>query len=528
MKAGTVLVIGLDGGTWDVLLPLAERGVVPNLARLLREGAWGTLLSTIPPFTATAWTGFATGKNPGRHGVFYFVEGDRVVTGASVREPRFWDLMGAAGRRVAVINVPLTYPPTPVNGIMVTGMLTPPGADVFTYPPSLSDELRGRYRIDVSFIGRKDALTAARTPDREDILQELIQVERMRGQVALDLLRRERWDLFTVIFTGTDRLQHFFWEEIESGGGGEFSSLLDAFWRMLDGQIGRLVDAAGEGGTVLLVSDHGFGPAPRYWVHVNRLLEDAGLLRLKGLGGTSWKNPAFWKRQARKVGAVRRWAKKLLPSSLQDTLRRRERVADAIDWDRTVAVAQPLYTFTCGIRLVGEKRGGALDRVLRVVKQWEHMGRPMVEEVYRREDLFSGPYASKAPDLILVMRPEYSCVESLGGAAPVEPSVPFRSGDHRREGIFLARGEAFPPGRIFEPLRIEEMAPLLMWLAGLPVPESMDGEVRTDVLKREALLENPVRSGPIRAETPAAEAPQGLTAEEQEALEEHLRGLGYL
>jgi predicted AlkP superfamily phosphohydrolase/phosphomutase len=439
--------------------------------------------------------------------------------------------MGAAGRRVALINVPLTYPPTPVNGIMVTGMLTPPGADLFTYPPSLSDELRDRYRIDVSFVGRKDSFTVARAPDRGELLRELIQVERERGEVALELLRRERWDLFTVIFTGTDRLQHFFWEEIESGDGGEFSPLLDAFWRMLDEQVGRLADAVGEGSSVLLVSDHGFGPAPRYWVHVNRLLEDAGLLRLKGLGGTSWKNPTFWKRQARKAGAVRRWAKRLLPSSFQDTLRRKERVADAIDWERTVAVAQPLYSFTCGIRLVGsagEGRKETLGRVLRVVMQWEHMGKPMVEEVYRREELFSGPYASKAPDLILVMRPEYSCVESLGGAAPVEPSVPFRSGDHRREGIFLACGEAFPPGRISEPLRIEEMAPLLMWLAGLPVPEGMDAGVPVDILRRETLAEKPVRVGPIRERDLTQPVPHGLTPEEESALEEHLRGLGYL
>ncbi len=528
MSSGTTVVIGLDGGTWDVLLPLAERGTMPNLARLLEEGAWGTLFSTIPPFTATAWTGFATGKNPGRHGIFSFVEGERVVSGASIREPRFWDLMGVAGKRVAVINVPLTYPPTPVNGIMVTGMLTPPGAKVFTYPPSLSDELRGRYEIDVSFIGRKDALTTAQTPDRENLLRELIRVERMRGDVALELLEREHWDLFTVIFTGTDRLQHFFWDEIASGNGGPFATMLDEFWRMLDARIGRL---AGAGGTVLLVSDHGFGPAPRYWVHVNRLLEDAGLLQFKGLGEVSWKNPAFWKRRLRKAGPARRWARKIVPTSVQDSLRRQERIEGLIDPGRTVAVAQQLYTFTCGLRLVGsatENRDEAIARILRAVEKWEHMGRPLVREVRRREELFSGPYASKAPDLILVMEPEYSCVESLGGEAPVEPSERFRSGDHRREGIFLGRGADFVPGRYRGALHIEEMAPLLMWLVGLPVPEGMDATVPVSILKRSALAERPVRIGPIRAEEAAPVMPPELTPEEQAALEEHLRGLGYL
>lgn len=530
MSRGTTLVIGLDGGTWDVLLPLAERGTMPNLAHLLQGGAWGTLLSTLPPFTATAWTGFATGKNPGKHGVFSFLEDGQVVTGASVREPRFWDLMGVAGRRVAIVNVPLTYPPTPVNGIMITGMLTPPKARVFTYPPSLSDDLRGRYRTDVSFIGKKDALTAARTPDREALLQELIEVERIRGEVALELIGRERWDLFIVIFTGTDRLQHFFWNEITSGGGA-LSIMLERFWRVLDEQIGRLVGAAGRDASVLLVSDHGFGPAPRYWVHVNRLLEDAGLLRLKGLERGSWKNPAFWKWQARSARQVRRLAKKLLPSSVQNGLRRKERVEDLIDWGHTMAAGQPLYTFTCGIRLsnrVGKDRGRVLDQLFRVVTKWEHGGGRIVEEIYRREEVFSGPHASKAPDLILVMRPEYSCVESLGGEAAVEPSVPFRSGDHRREGIFLAHGPDFAPGRFQEPLHIEDAAPLLVWLAGLPVPEGMDGRVPAGILKREALAERPVRIGPMREGELAPAMPHGLTAEEELALEEHLRGLGYL
>ncbi len=530
MSSGTTLVIGLDGGTWDVLLPLAENGTMSNLAHLLQEGAWGTLLSTLPPFTATAWTGFATGKNPGKHGVFSFLEDGQVVTGTSVREPRFWDLMGVAGRRVAIVNVPLTYPPMPVNGIMITGMLTPPKARVFTYPPSLSDELRGHYRVDVSFIGRKDALTSAHTPDREALLQELIEVERIRGDVALELMGRERWDLFMVIFTGTDRLQHFFWNDITSGGGA-LRIMLERFWRVLDEQIGRLMGAAGPHASVFLVSDHGFGSAPEYWVHVNRLLEEAGLLRLKGLERGSWENPAFWKWQARRVGSVRRWAKKLMPSSVQEKLRRREKIASLIDPERTMAVLQPLYTFTCGIRLVGagaEDREGSLSRVLRVVTQWEHMGKPLVEEVHRREKVFSGPYASKAPDLILVMRPEYSCVESLGGEAAVEPSVPFRSGDHRREGIFLAHGPDFAPGRFRESLHIEDAAPLLMWLVGLPVPEGMDGMVPAGILKREALVKRPVRIGPIGEGELAPAMPHGLTAEEESALEEHLRGLGYL
>lgn len=135
-----ILILGLDGATFDLLRPLADKGAVPNLARLMRAGATATLRSTIPALTPPAWVSSVTGVNPGAHGIFDFLtESNRlqprpVTTGDWMVEP-FWRTFNRAGFRVGVMNFPVSYPPFPLSGFMVSGMMTPPGAADFIHPP---------------------------------------------------------------------------------------------------------------------------------------------------------------------------------------------------------------------------------------------------------------------------------------------------------------------------------------------------------------------------------------------------------
>ena len=123
------LVIGIDGGTFDLIRPWAEAGDLPNLARLMAEGVHGPLESTLPPVTAPAWSTFATGKNPGKHGVFDFIlpMGGRydLVNATSIHAPTLWQIISEAGLKCGVMNVPVTYPPAPINGFVIGGMLSP-------------------------------------------------------------------------------------------------------------------------------------------------------------------------------------------------------------------------------------------------------------------------------------------------------------------------------------------------------------------------------------------------------------------
>jgi predicted AlkP superfamily phosphohydrolase/phosphomutase len=135
-----VIVIGLDGATLDLILPWVQKGLLPNFQRIIKKGIWGHLTSTIPPFTAPAWTSFMTGKNPGKHGIYDFmVREPGTYTSSSVNASfcdadSLWRIIGSEGKKVGVINVPMTYPPEEVNGFLISGMLTPSNTDTFSHP----------------------------------------------------------------------------------------------------------------------------------------------------------------------------------------------------------------------------------------------------------------------------------------------------------------------------------------------------------------------------------------------------------
>jgi predicted AlkP superfamily phosphohydrolase/phosphomutase len=213
-----------------------------------------------------------TGKNPGRHGIFAFrrlaargYECGKIANASDLRSPTIWDIAGRAGRQVGVINVPPSYPIRPVNGFVVSCMLTPPGETRFTHPPELAAEL-GNYQIDTELPRglRRDA------PDYHEralgYLNALRQQTRWRGEATLRLMQRRAWDLLCVVFYAPDRAQHYFWPDVENAGRGEgqgaarsptdIAAALRDLYATLDDAVGQLVDAAGSEATVVIASDH--------------------------------------------------------------------------------------------------------------------------------------------------------------------------------------------------------------------------------------------------------------------------------
>ena len=197
-KPRKLLVIGLDGAPYPLIKAWAADGTLPNLARLIANGSFGVLRSTIPVHSPTAWASFITGLNPGKHGVFDFVRRDTdsyqlryqradQIAGASV-----WHLLGQHGRQVGVMNVPMTYPPEQVNGFLITGLGTPSYV-TYTYPPELTETLNQQgYRVN------KDAFYQ---PGQEDAwLADIYDTSERRARMTIQLMREEAWDFFMMVF----------------------------------------------------------------------------------------------------------------------------------------------------------------------------------------------------------------------------------------------------------------------------------------------------------------------------------------
>ncbi|HEX3600073.1 MAG TPA: alkaline phosphatase family protein, partial [Lacipirellulaceae bacterium] len=297
----TVLIVGLDGATFDLMLPWIDAGFLPNLGRLLSGGAWSRLESTIPPITPCAWSSFITGKNPGKHGLFDFIEPSRdgrgfQFTNASYRDGEsLWACLSRHGRRVGVVNVPMTYPPEPVNGFLISGLDTPHEHSPFMHPVEVRNILKDagiRYRIDQQHLGNM------RTDDRRR--RQLLDIhdgESARTAAFRYLSNMRRCDFRMIVYGATDQVQHHFWHFMDENhdkhdpeGAKTFRNAIRDTYQHIDVQLGLLLDECDDDTVVIIMSDHGFGPMSNVRVRLNQVLRDAGLLKfVESRTGGRWK-----------------------------------------------------------------------------------------------------------------------------------------------------------------------------------------------------------------------------------------------
>lgn len=570
MSEKRVLVIGLDGGTLDVIRPWAEAGELPTFQRLLAEGIAGPLKSTIPTGSPAAWTSFMTGVNPGKHGTFDFLR----------RRPDGYDLQPVRnhlpglgtmfawasqhGRRVAVVNVPLTYPPEPVNGIMVAGLGAPDEAD-YTYPAGLADTLRAMgYRVNTN---------AHCEPGLEEaFIQEVTEATNKQAEVARWLYAQEPWDFFTVVFRDLDAVFHSLWSLMDETHpahdperASRYGDAILNYHKLLDAHLAGFLDAIDDHTVVLIMSDHGSGPYYRE-VYLNVWLQQEGFQKLKrGVG-----DAAGGVRALLRHGGVTRenltarlgWhnvnrIKARLPDRIKALVPRSNLEAtDVVDWSQTQAYSFGLIG-QIYINLKGREPHGIVspdaeyERVVAdIIERLSTLedpdtGERVVDAVYRREELYHGPYAHLGPDLCVEMK-GLSYTTHLGTEfthpTVFGPPINHESGNHRLYGMLVAWGPGIrrPPGHdgqrsLTEPLssraetlgdrmEIIDLAPTILHLLGVPVPADMDGRVLTEILDEPAggLAERVTR----QQVEPDTATP--LTADEEAQLMERLRDLGYL
>ena len=543
------LIIGLDGGTWDLFSLLCDLGEMPNLAALRARSAWSPLRSTQPPFTAPAWATFATGVNPGQHSILNFIRTDGApasslrgrgapVNSSDIRAPLLWEYLSAHDRQVGSINLPLSYPLRPVRGFAISGMLTPPNAHDWAFPKSLARSLND-YIIDLDYGRPGQALTPDDLPAPIDMLNDIALMTERRGMHSLRFMQTKPWDVFSVVFTGTDRISHHFWHYLQPGAAtrhldARIADKLRDYFSLLDQILGAMIKMAGKDAHILILSDHGFGPAAHHWTHLNNWLLALDLLRLR-MSKASWmqriKHSAPW---------LTDLAKRILPPEARKTVQQHGHLADAMDWDDTLAWAVPLYNNVAGIYLhrTSHKPAGPVSPAaapkLRefIIQQARSLripgkGAPLVTDIQTREALYHGPYVEKFPDIILTLNDDYAAVPTLGSTliTPIPPGQLLRSGDHRPDGMFLAAGPHILPGRLTQTPGLIDLAPTILHLGALPIPESMDGQVIADIFKPGYLDEHPPQTGPDLRPPRRA---HGLTPAESDAISDRLRGLGYL
>jgi predicted AlkP superfamily phosphohydrolase/phosphomutase len=274
-----VFVLSLDGVPHSFLARHIPEGAFPNLAALFAEGELRRMETACPPASPVVWSSYMTGMNPGRHGIYGLIERRPgsyelyVPTSMDLTAPALWEVAGRAGRKVVVVNVPGTFPPRPIRGVLIAPDNGGP-LDGLVYPQSLGGFLRGiGYRADV------DA-RAGMEGNKDDLLVDLDRTVRKRFEAAFSLLHREPWDFFQLHVSETDRINHFLWEDYERDTPILGRAFL-AFYRTLDALVGELLSLVPAGAQVILLSGHGFRRLRRE-LYLNRCLEEHGWLEFQG------------------------------------------------------------------------------------------------------------------------------------------------------------------------------------------------------------------------------------------------------
>lgn len=549
MAKNRAIVIGLDGATFALIEPWVGEGKLPNFRRLMREGAWGPLRSVFPPITPPAFASFLTGRNPGKHGVydFYGAEpggyGVRPVNGSSMRSETFADILSSAGRKVGLVNVPMTYPPRPVNGFVVTGMLTPAGVP-YTYPEQLQQELdRMGYRIEVESWYHPGI--------EEQLLSDILDVERRRAKALDKLVREHPWDLLVCVFRSTDHASHYFWRFMDpqhpayrEENAARYGDYVYRAYRECDDILGGILDAIDDDVTLLVMSDHGFGRECKT-VHLSNWLSKVGLLRFRRNALTRIK------KLLSDLGlSADNIVTTVAALGLQPTLRRmsrdvKSRLYDAlvlsysdVDWSRTKAFSRgqigQIYLNVRGRQPQGivdpdgeyaHLRAGIVDALMELRDPDD--GRPMVDRCYVKEEMYSGDCLNSAPDIFVQWRDmEYWAYHVLaGGRRIVAPNLAAQSGGHRMDGILLVRGPGVRPGYRVQEASILDLAPTLLHLLEVPVPRDMDGQVLRSVFDEStSIAQRPVTysDGAGRVEEEYV-----YSKEEEKQILERLKQFGY-
>lgn len=493
-----VLIIGLDSACFERMYSLLENNELPNISNLIQNGVSGILNCNELPGTVPGWTSVVTGVNEGKHGLYLFNKPYATELTICTPEdrgcPALWDLLSDV--RFVVINHPMTYPPEKINGIMVSGMLAPHDS-IFTHPEDFTEILKkAGYEIEKSWT-TKDVY---------------IEVTEKRAELAKLIMENYAWDIFMVIFTNLDRIQHRFGNDI---------SFVDSHYKQLDRIIGELISLTDENTTIIITSDHGMKPYSKSF-QTNSWLAEKGLYAVKKSSIIERiRNKAFEWISGRKNEYNGNVIKEILkPNTVTDY---------------TKTKAYSLVSRGININLRGREEKG----IVKPGKEYEELrefiieellkitdpktGKKVVKKAVKREEVFNGHRVSDLPDIIFDMEEEFyiGYEKQISKHVIRELNPPFHS--HTRDGILILYGKNIKKGVKIE-ADIVDITPTILYLMGKPVYSYMDGKVLTKAIEPEYLQQNPVKI----EEKELLDKYSDLEIEMDEKVMENLRALGYL
>jgi len=565
---GKVVIVGLDGATFDLLGPWIEEGRLPSLKAMVAGGISGELESCVPPVTAPAWTSFMTGKNPGKHGIFDFVTQDKnyqfhPVNSRLRHGKTLWEVIGDQGGRVVVLNVPMTHPPDKVNGALISDFLLATGRGGISFPPELLGEIEGRFGPYCSDIVMPYFMMSQAEEDINRFILEYKQALEYKFQVTHYLLDRFDPDFLMLHLYGNDQITHWLWHIFDSAhpryrkeeSERHFEGIFE-YYRAFDDEVGKLLERIGEDGSLFIVSDHGMGPVYKA-LDFNTWLYDEGYLVLKDRLVTKLRRLGWKAGLAPNSIAVQNWFTKGLVKLASRVLKDQSCGAvdrlkwvhslghlllsfNDVDWSQTKAFS-PFGFGQIRINVSGQWAHGCVSpgtqyhqvrqeivKKLRALRDPE-TGEAVDGSILTKEEVYHGEYFDHAPDILFVpTNGKYRPNQSSGFTSnKVISDFWGMTGIHKMNGLLIAIGRRLNQGRWIEGAQLIDIFPSVLYLMGMAIPNDVDGRILHQIFADEFLHRHSTRFIDESERSDQRSAEPRKQEEDQEVIN-RLRGLGYL
>ena len=552
-----IFIISLDGATFDVINPLVGQGCMPNLGTMMSHSVAAELESVVPPVTAPAWTSFMTGKHPNKHGIFDFARFSEanyswaINNAQNIRSKTLWQILSEKGKRVVVLNLPYTYPPYEVNGVLVSGWDAPFTEASFSWPTDVGGEILRMFPDYKNNLWVSEFQPLRSDAQFTEFTDKLKKGFEQQARISLNLLAKESWDVFMVHFQQTDWIQHKLWTYIEQAckDPSDHSPKIEATrncYRHFDALVGLLIKQVQSfNPTTILLSDHGFGRLMgsinpnsylKQWGYLSVLPEAEDHLKgVKNLFRKSkyqtvqklYRSLAEAKNKLGKVDARQdhnSWA-----DNAGDVLGAR---GATWDWSRTKAAI--IYAYQMGflyVNLVGRGPQGIVEPgfeyeslVADLISRFRGLRHPrtgenLLQDVVRSADIYPAAGDEIAvPDLVLIPVDGYGFSFSLADTTPEMSD----EGTHRHNGVVVMNGDWVTQSAADFCPNLIDLAPTILHILGLSVPSDMDGRVLEEILT----IDRPILYEDV--DNSVIHVAQGYTQGESDIVAQRLKGLGYL
>jgi len=477
MDEPKLIVLGLDGAGFELIDEYIED--LPNLKMLKEKGTYADMKSCLPPVTCPNWKCYSTGKNPAKLGMFWwqnisFKERKEYLPYARFnKENEIWDYLSVIGKKVAVINMPTTYPPKKVKGIFISGGAGAMG-NKYTEPQELKKEIIKKYGYRL----RADK-TSTYTYSEKEVYDDCMDVITRKFNLLKDIISGKKYDFihFTIFHINT--LQHNFWNSRES---------TKKAWIYIDSQIGEILQHKDY--NLMLMSDHGANGINTVF-NINKWLEQEGFLKIK----RGWVYSIKKKLNLHSIlkvtalfGLNKHVLERIVPQKIKiklidilPTEQEFKRKTEIIDWAKTIAIASgqgPVYIK----KVPGYNH--IRQEIQNKVEKLEHNGQKVIKKAHLKEELYSGKYFEEAPDLLLDQNKGVHINGAYSEKRDIFEKPTNWKGENKRHGIFLAYGSIFKNLKKINEMSILDLAPTILYFFGFDKKGDMDGRALTEIFNK--------------------------------------------